>query len=374
MLELVYTFMNSIWILSLKMSPYLLIGFLFAAIIHIFLPISYVSQKLGGENLKTVIKATLLGIPLPLCSCSVLPVATTLRQRGAGKAPTLSFLITTPVTGIDSIFVTYSLMGAAFTLSRIFISIVIGIVAGSLVILIDKYNHDELRDNSLSICNSNCSSCTTNIIQDSVSRIYKLKEAFLFAFKKLPEELSQPIILGLIIAGLISTLIPEGSLTKYLGSGIFSVIIATILGIPMYVCATGSIPVAVTMLLKGMSPGAAFAFLIAGPVTNPISITTINKILGKRYLLLYIITVFIVAIFSGLVVDQILKEIFVRSIPQEIAHHSFHKTDDNLSSFSLALSYIITIYFLVSSFGFILYKYYYYLRNHSKGSSSSTIS
>ncbi len=294
--QFIYNFLAESWKLTAFMAPYLVLGFFFGGVLYAFLPSGLISRHLGKENFAGVVKASLFGIPLPLCSCGVLPVATSARESGAGRAPTLSFLITTPVTGIDSILATYALLGWIFTVARIIVSLILGLLAGVLTILIPG--------KSLAPEPEHCPSCELNL--EALTFRQKIKKMLFYAFYELPETLSGSVLLGLVIAGLITVLIPAHLISDYIGTGLLGILVAVFIAVPLYVCATGSIPVATAMILKGFSPGAALAFLIAGPATNAVAITTVRKILGTRALLIYLAVIFAGALGFGKIFDFIL--------------------------------------------------------------------
>ncbi len=297
------------WSLTIEMAPYLLLGFLAAGFLHVFIPIDIIGRHLGRESVPSVFKASLFGVPIPLCSCGVLPVAASIRKSGASKSATLSFLITTPVTGVDSLMATWALLGWAFTIIRLITSIIIGFVSGFIMIFIFKMNNNQAVDDIddscdvSSCCGSECAPKDAATKSTETKFIANLKKALHYAFVELPGSFSGSLLFGLILAGIISYLLPPELVKQHLGAGILGIITATLIAIPLYVCSTGSIPIAAAMIATGFSPGAALAFLIAGPATNTIAILTIKKLLGKMAIFVYISTIFIGAIGFGLILD-----------------------------------------------------------------------
>jgi len=311
-------FLNSVWHLLLEMSPYLLLGFFIAGILFAFLPASLIARYMGGESILSVIRGSLVGVPLPLCSCGVLPVAASARQSGAGKGPTLAFLISTPVTGVDSILATAGVLGIVFTIARIIASFVLGIAAGLVSILFPGKSHPTPQPS----VSQACEICEFTGAYEKAGS--KTRQALVYGFSELPETLVNSMVVGLLVGGLITALVPESLITNYIGTGIIGVLVAVLIGIPLYVCATGSIPIAAAMMLKGFSPGAALAFLIAGPATNAVAVTTVRKILGTRYLIIYLITIFIGAIGFAFLFDLIPYSFAIKSVmhKHQTAHHS----------------------------------------------------
>ncbi len=272
--------------LFLKMAPYLLLGIGFAGIIKLLVPEESVSKHLGGKGFPSVLKATLFGIPLPLCSCGVIPVAVSLRRQGAGKGASLSFLISTPTTGVDSILATYSLLGWVFTIFRVVASFVSGVICGFLVNIFagdEVYAEDEVHG-----CCSCCSQKKTG-----------LRDAFRYAFIELLGDIGKWLILGTLLGGLVMAVVPGDFISSFLGSPFLSMILMLLIGIPIYVCATGSIPIAAALIAKGMSPGAGLVFLIAGPATNTVNLAVLTKEFGKKAVFIYLASISIVSLVFG---------------------------------------------------------------------------
>ncbi|MBN2725382.1 MAG: permease [Deltaproteobacteria bacterium] len=299
--------LKNTWILGYQMALWLLGGFFIAALLHVLIPFSYIRKHLGSSNVGGVLKAGVIGIPLPLCSCSVLPVATSLRRAGASKPSVLTFLVTTPVTGVDSIAATWAFMGWFFTLGRLIVSIIIGLVAGLISIFSEV--EDSTEENS---------EISSNKPESSSGR---LKEIINYTFIELPSTIASSILLGLLIGGLITTLIPPGFIHEHIGTGIWGILISVIIAIPVYVCATGSIPIAAAMAVSGFSPGATLAFLIAGPATNAVAITTIRKLLGNKNLIIYLSVIFMGSTLSAIAFDKII-ELFNIDISLHVKNHS----------------------------------------------------
>jgi hypothetical protein len=264
-----------------RMAPYLLFGYVFAGLLHIFFNTSFVSRHLGKGDFLSVLKSSFFGIPLPLCSCSVIPAATSLKKEGTSRGAVLSFLITTPTTGVDSIFATYSLLGGFFTLYRIFASFITGVLAGGMANILLHGETD------MSGEKTECKLCSGEE-HHTHSRSEKLAGAARYAFVELIRDSGFSIVIGILIGGIIAYFMPADLVKTYLGSGITAMLVMLIAGIPMYVCATASIPIAAALLTKGMDPGAALVFLIAGPATNIVTMSVVLRDLGAGGLSLYL--------------------------------------------------------------------------------------
>ncbi len=279
-----------------QMSPYLLLGLLFAGLLHIFFSVEWISTHLGKANVGSVTKAVLFGIPLPLCSCSVIPAAVSLRKMGASRGSVISFLIATPITGVDSIFATYSLLGFFFTVYRLLASAIAAFVAGLLTNLLTMATPQSGEDQT-----SAPKSCHDAVGEAQTSHGRRtLGELFHYAFVQLLGEIWKPLFIGVLVGGLITYAIPDHLITRYLGSTWQAMLVMLVVGIPMYVCSTGSIPIAAALLLKGMSPGAALVFLLAGPATNAVTITVVAKDLGKTVAVIYVATIAVMSVLLGI--------------------------------------------------------------------------
>jgi len=289
-----------------EMSPYLLFGFFFAGILHIYVSLDAVARHLGKSSFGSVIKAVIFGIPLPLCSCGVIPSAIMLKRKGASRGAVVSFLIATPITGVDSIFATYSLLGLVFAIFRVIASAITALVAGVLTNIFD-FKHKSTEELTLGETCPHCENEPSPSESDEtgVEKGSKIKELFSYAFIQLLGDIWKWLIIGILIAGIISYLIPDTFIQKYLGSSWQSMLVMLLIGIPMYVCSTGSIPIAASLLLKGMSPGAALVFLLAGPATNAVTITLVSKELGRRATIFYVMTIAVMSILMGMLLNLI---------------------------------------------------------------------
>ena len=262
-----------------EMSPYLLLGFLVAGLLHAFVPGSLYSRYLSGANLRSVLLAALFGIPLPLCSCGVIPTAMSLRKEGASKGATTSFLIATPQTGVDSILATYSILGLPFAILRPIAALVTSVFGGVLVNAADKAPSTPV-DDSAAVCdNEGTCAPTTPTYTGFVDR---LKTALRYGFVDMVQDIGKWLVIGLVVAGLITLFVPNDFFVRFADRPLLAYVVVLLIAIPMYVCATGSIPVAAALMLKGLSPGAALVFLMAGPASNMASILVIRRVMGQR--------------------------------------------------------------------------------------------
>ncbi|HCK99260.1 MAG TPA: hypothetical protein DHW42_04040 [Candidatus Marinimicrobia bacterium] len=283
---------SEIWNFLLIVSPWLLLGLLIAGLIHSFIGESFIKEHLGGSGFASVVKATLFGIPLPVCSCSIIPIAAGLRKDGASKAATMSFLVSTPTTGVDSIFITYGMLGGVFAIARPLSALIGGILIGVIVYLTEKNNQTRL--------------IVEHKKHPHLSFLDRIKSTFVYGFSVLPQDLSKTLLLGITVGGALSALLPMDFASEYLSNPLIAYPLMIVVSIPIYVCAVGSVPIAAALLMKGLVPGAALAFMIAGPATNTITMGFVAKKLGKKVFAIYLVSIIIVAVGGGLIMDMFL--------------------------------------------------------------------
>ena len=296
--------------LSLEMAPWLLLGFIFAGILHVYMPKGSIRKYMGGKNLKSVIYAALLGIPLPLCSCGVIPTGIAFHKEGASKGSTVSFLISTPQTGVDSILATYSLLGLPFAILRPIVALFSGIFGGAITNTVTRNEQDKNRHHS------------SQNIDKEIEINGKIKTMIKYAFHEFLMDIAKWLIIGLAVAALIALLLPDEFFVSYLHNEFLSMLIVLAASIPIYVCATGSIPIAAVLLMKGLSPGAALVFLMAGPATNTATMAVIGKAIDKKTLIVYLTTIIISAMVFGWFTNQFLpREWFTFAIDHASHEH-----------------------------------------------------
>lgn len=295
---------REVWTVAAQMAPYLLFGFLMAGLLSVLVSPAFVERHLGRRGFRQVLKASLLGVPLPLCSCGVLPVAASLRKHGAGKGATLSFLVSTPQTGLDSIMVTHALLGPVFVVFRVLTALVSGVLGGWLLEAVDK------DDKAESNAECECASC------DHGKTGGRTRRALRFGFVQLPGEIGRAMLLGIVISGVLTAIIPENYFADRLGPGIVSMLAMLVIGIPIYACSAGSVPIAFALMRMGISPGAALVFLVTGPATNAASLTTVWSTLGRRAVIIYLGSIAVCALAAGLLLDQFV----LTQITDEVLH------------------------------------------------------
>jgi len=292
------------WSTMTEMSPYLLFGFLMAGLLSIFISAKTVERQLGARGFGSILKAALFGVPMPLCSCGVIPVSMSLYKHGASRGATIAFLLSTPQTGIDNIFVVYSLLGPVFAVFSPIVAMASGLFGGTLINLFDTNKAEQTQS-----CAEDCCNNTKNE--------NRLLKALRYGFLILPADIGKAMLVGLVIAAFISATIPDNFFSTYLaaGGGLLAMVVMMAVGIPMYVCSAASVPIAAALIEKGLNPGAAMVFLMTGPATNAAAITTLWSTLGKKTALLYLLSVVICAFAAGTVLDMVF-----RGLPQAGVH------------------------------------------------------
>lgn len=314
MLDWVVTFVIACWSVTGQMAPYLLFGFLMAGGLSIFLSPAWVERHLGGRGLGPVLKSAIFGVPLPLCSCGVIPVAASLRQQGASRGATTAFLLSTPQTGVDSILATYALLGPVFMVFRVVVAFLTGVVGGGLVSFFDRDLSGEPKEaKAAARCADGCDTGSVHV--------NALKKALRYGLMTLPRDIARPLVIGILAAGALSVFFPQDVLAPYLGGGLLAMVLMIGLGIPLYVCATASIPVALGFMHLGASPGAALAFLIAGPATNTATISVVWQLMGRRTAVIYFLTVGLGALAAGLVLDSVYANLAEAGVVMGLHHH-----------------------------------------------------
>jgi uncharacterized membrane protein YraQ (UPF0718 family) len=308
----------SIYSLALDASFWLVIGLIIGGVFKTLIPTEFLHKHLSKPGFSSIIKAAILGAPLPLCSCGVIPAAMGLRDAGASKSATTSFLVSTPETGVDSVFITYAMMGPFMAISRPIIALFSAITTGTLVNLFDT--EDDMVDKR-SIETSCCSSkkqpqetiqpnetdgCCSKEEIKTESYFSKIFSGVKYAFTNLLDEIIFWLAIGLLFAAIVQTFVPSDILIKY-GTGWTGMLVMLVVGIPMYVCATASTPIAAGFLMAGISPGAVIVFLMAGPATNMATLGIINQQMGKRTMLLYLLGIMSTSLLSGFAINWLVS-------------------------------------------------------------------
>ena len=290
------------------MAPYLLLGFLLAGVIHAYVPRRLYARYLSQPDFRSVALAALFGVPLPLCSCGVIPTAMSLRREGASKGAVTSFLIATPQTGVDSIVATYSVLGLPFAVIRPVVALVTALAGGWTVNRLTRSETDGILP-----------AAEGGEVRRSGSRFV---EALRYGFVDMIQDIGRWLVLGLLVAGLITILVPDNFFASFADKPLLNMAVVLLFSIPMYLCATGSIPIAAALMLKGLSPGAALVLLMAGPATNTASILVIGKVLGRRTLAAYLGAIVAGAVGFGLAIDYLLPAAWF--VPSGAVHAACH--------------------------------------------------
>ena len=290
------------------MSPYLLLGFLIAGILHVYMPSVLYKKYFYKNSTRSVVNAALLGVPLPLCSCGVIPTALSLKKDGASDGATVSFLVSTPQTGADSILATYSILGLGFAIFRSIAAFLLGIIGGVFVDKCEAKNIEKETkiDSKLKSC---CCHSSHEHKSDECNDTNKKKgiiDVLHYAFIHMIDSYGKWLMIGLLVAAAITTFVPDSAFVLFKEYYILNILLILLISVPMYICATGSIPIALSLIMKGISPGAAFVFLMAGPATNFASLIILKKELGTRKTAIYLFTIVVGAILCAIFIDFVL--------------------------------------------------------------------
>ncbi len=332
----------TMWGIVAQMAPFLLFGFFLAGVLSQVLKSEWIVRHLGQRGFGSVLKAAVFGVPLPICSCGVIPLMASLRQQGASKGATTSFLISTPQTGADSIAVTYGLMGPVFAAATPITAFLGGLIGGTLT---DRLAQDASADaaadkaqpaeaggghccahdagdaapgppaEEAAACHMSpeksapadkaASSCCAEPTQQEKGVWGRFTAALRHAYVVMPADIARPLAIGLALAAVIGASVPEDFFTGWLGNSWFTLVVMMFIGIPLYGCSTGSVPIAAALIMKGVSPGAALVFLITGPATNAATVTTVWQVLGARVAAIYLGTVAACALTAGTLLNWI---------------------------------------------------------------------
>ncbi len=292
---------DGVWTLLLASALWFLIGLVLAGLLWHWLRGRSLARRMAGNDFGGVVRAALIGIPLPLCSCSVLPVASQLRSSGASRGATAAFLVSTPETGVDSIALTYTLTDPILTVARPATAFVTAVVAGSIeTLFFDRTEPDELIDKP---CEQSCCGQEVDVPDERRGIAQSIK----YAFTDLMGDLAPYLLFGYLLAGLVGALFGQQltEIPEILRSGWGGYAGAVIAGLPLYICASSSTPLAAVLLAGGFSPGMVLVFMMTGAATNLSTIAVVRKILGSAGTMRYLLAIAVVSIGFGLITDQV---------------------------------------------------------------------
>lgn len=277
-------------------APFLLLGFLIAGLLHAYVPRSLLARAMGGSGIGPITRASLMGIPLPLCSCSVIPVATELRRMGAGRGATTAFMVSTPETGVDSISTSIAVLNPVLVIARPVAAMLTSILAG---LAVERFSADPAEPSDAGAD----SSCHLDPASETTGAGRGLLGDVRYAFGDLLGEIAPYLLPALILTALLGTWIDPQAIDGLNLAPWLQRLILLIAGIPVYVCATSATPVAAALMVAGVSPGAALVFLLAGPATNLVTISAVKSTLGRGSALVYVVTIGLASYGFGTLLD-----------------------------------------------------------------------
>ena len=370
-MEIVNKLFENFFTLANAMSFYILLGLLIAGILKQIIPDNFIQKHLSKNSFISVIKATIFGIPLPVCSCSVIPLAKSLQKEGASRGAVQSFLISTPITGVDSILATYSFFGWIFTIYRIVTSVIIAIVVGVIENIFNKNEQINEVKSSCGCSDENCSTPKNGFVLNSTTpkvtsfamshrsvqnedsccsgssccdskknKKFSIKAIFNYAFNTLFGDIAKSLFIGLIFGALFTTFLPKELLNSLYQNQFLTYFLVLIVAMPLYVCATSSLPIAASFLISGMSPGAAFVFLSAGPATNSVTMGVVAQMFGKRSLFIYVGAIAILSIIFGTIFDHYFGTLQIINISNSIEETSILNIFSTIIMIGLMIFYI----------------------------------
>ncbi len=347
---MLFKFFENIYILASAMSFYIIVGLLIAGVLKQIIPNDFISRHLGKNSFISVIKATIFGIPLPVCSCSVIPLAKSLQKEGASSGAVISFLISAPITGVDSILATYSFFGWLFTIYRVLTSVIIAIAVGiaenifgrkkpEVKAIQPKFSLSQpvQKSSSITFVAAGQKSCCGG----NQKKRFSLKSVFNYAINTLFKDIAKPLFWGLIAGALFSTFMPKEILSYVTENIILSYFAILIIAMPLYVCATSSLPIAVSFILGGMSAGSAFIFLSAGPATNSVTMGVVGGMFGKKTLALYLAGIALFSVGFGYLFDSLFGSLEVLKIVNHIENVTLLNHISTIAMFGLIFYFLI---------------------------------
>ncbi len=290
----------------LDASMYVLLGLLAAGLLHAFCPAEKIMRGLGPDTLRSVVRAALLGIPLPLCSCAVIPTAIAIHRKGASKGATISFLISTPETGADSITLSFAVLDPLISAFRPLAALCTAIIAGVLENVLGgsrNASKGAVRGAGDDSTPCDCGHCGEHAPAPPIGLLGRARIAAEYGYGELLTDLAPWLAIGLFLAGLVGAAVPKGFFEEYAGTGLLAMLAILGVSMPLYICATASTPLAAMLVAKGLSPGAALVLLLAGPATNVATIFMVSQYLGRRSVLIYLTSIGVVSIALGLLLN-----------------------------------------------------------------------
>lgn len=337
-------FLDALLAIFAEAGLWLLVGFAVAGLLHAFVSKERLTRHLGRPGPASVLKATLVGVPLPLCSCSVIPAAASLRRGGASKGASAAFAVSTPEIDVPAASLTWALLGPVMALARIIAAAITALVAGILIDATDKAQlptepkpEPVPASRTLSLGLAPCCQPKPAPVPKPPTLPQRLLAALRYGFVTLPADLVTWLVIGFVVSAAVSAFVPESWFSGSLGSGIGAMLIAMTFGMVVYVCATGSTPMAAALVAKGLGPGPALVFLLTGPATNPATMAWILKDLGAKALAVYLFSIGSVALASGLALEWLLRE---SVLPQSTSTHVHTEAGSPL--FGAALMALLT--------------------------------
>lgn len=310
-MDILLDILTAAWGMLHDAGLYVVVGLLAAGLVHILVSREWMTRHLGGRGFGAVLKAAIIGAPLPLCSCSVLPAAYSLHRKGASRGATVSFLISTPETSIDSIAVTWALLGPVMAIVRPVAAVITAMVAGFVETVRSR------NEPPPEVEPPACRECESDACEH-VDRPGRWRRFWRFVVFEMGDDVGPTLALGLILAGIVTALLPDDFFEAYLEREWASMLVMLVVGLPLYVCATASTPLAAALVLKGLNPGAALVLLLVGPATNVATVLMVGRMLGKASAALYVATIAVLALVCGAALNAVAGALAADVVPEHV--------------------------------------------------------
>lgn len=303
--------------LTAQAAPFVLLGLGIAGLVHVLIPEAVVLRWMGGRGLAGALRAALVGIPLPICSCGVVPLAIELDRKGAGRPATASFLVTTPESSVDSILLTWGLMGPLMAITRP----VAAFATGMLAAVFNLGGHAGASPSAPAEGSHPCRGCCTLPeagIATGQARAGWWRRwvgpSLRYGYGSLLDDIAAWLMAGLAVGGLLAVVLPEDLGALGLGGGPLPLLLMVVVGVPLYTCASAATPVTAVMIAKGLSPGAALVFLLAAPATSIATILLLASRFGRRFVVRYVTAVATGALAAGALLDLVVEPQTIREV------------------------------------------------------------
>jgi uncharacterized membrane protein YraQ (UPF0718 family) len=288
--------------LAIQSAPALILAYIASGLIHAFLPGASINWLSKGRPSTQAFRGVVFGLPLPMCSCGVIPVYRTLVLKGVPATAAMAFFVATPELGLDAIFLSIPLLGAKMTVARVVCAVTVALLVGWFV--------------GRMAARSRTADSETHVEQaaSATGFLGRLREAVRVGLGDVVDATIPWIVLGLVIAAAIDPLLRNHADNLIHVPELVQITLLALLGMPVYVCASGATPLVAVLVAHGISPGAAIAFLMTGPATNVTTFGILSSLHSRRVAVVFGATIAITSIGLGWIVNRLLPNIDMGAI------------------------------------------------------------